>query len=184
MVPRGLLGSQTLCPYCGLPWNPRPGGRPGYSIKVFSPMLARHSFLGSYIFTSIFPFFITFSHLTFTQLLLSVVQTFCTSSVLFRLCKVPLRYVIWIQHLSRRHQTWLLPIQNKGNFGSVLSALLVCLRSFMITICYALSAETRYVIRNLFVMNAATGLLRNARFSLTITINYAPSVNQNGVRLG
>ena len=143
MVPRGRLGSQTLCPNRVLPWNPRPGGQPGYFIKVFSPMLARHSFLGSHISTSIFPFIITFSHLTFTQLLISVVQTFFTSSVLFRLCKVPLRYVIWIQHLSRRHQTWLLPIQNKGNFGSVLTALLACLRFFMITILYALSAETR-----------------------------------------
>ena len=33
MVPRGRLGSQTLCPYRVLPWNPRPGGRPEYFMK-------------------------------------------------------------------------------------------------------------------------------------------------------
>ena len=49
VVPRGRLGSQTLCPYRVLPWNPRPGDRPGYFINVFSPILARHSILGSYI---------------------------------------------------------------------------------------------------------------------------------------
>ena len=147
-------------------------------------MLSTHSFLGSNIFTSIFPCIITFSHLTFTQLLLSVVQTFCTSSVLFRLCKVPLRYVIWIPPLNHRLQTWLPPLQIRGNFGSVPTALHVCLPSFMITILYALSAEIRYVICNLFVKNAATSLLRNARFSLTITISYAPSANPNNVRLG
>ena len=54
----------------------------------------------------------------------------------------------------------------------------------MITILYALSAEIRYVICNLFVKNAATGLLRNARFLLTITISYAPSANPNNVKLG
>ena len=37
---------------------------------------------------------------------------------------------------------------------------------------------------SLFVKNAATGLLRNARFSLTITISYAPSANPNNVGLG
>ena len=31
--PRGRLGSQTLCPNRVLPWNPRPGGRPGYFMK-------------------------------------------------------------------------------------------------------------------------------------------------------
>ena len=35
-------------------------------------------------FTAIFPFIITFFHLTFNKLLLSIVQTFCTSAVLFR----------------------------------------------------------------------------------------------------
>ena len=152
-------------------------------IRSFSPVLARHSFFGLEYFTSIFPFIITFSFLTFTQLLLSVVQTFCASSVLFRLCKVPLRYVIWILHLSHRLQTWPRPIQNKGNSGSVLAVPRACLPFSMITILYALSAETRYVICNLFVMNAATGLLRNARFSLTITISCEQSASPNGVRL-
>ena len=35
-------------------------------------------------FTAIFPFIITFSHLSFNKLLLNRVQTFCTSAVLFR----------------------------------------------------------------------------------------------------
>ena len=48
MVPRDRLGSQTLCPYRVLPWNPRPGGRPGYFINVLSPVLTRHSILGSH----------------------------------------------------------------------------------------------------------------------------------------
>ena len=77
-------------------------------------------FLDSNILTSIFPFIITFSHLIFTQLLLSFVQTLCTSSVLLRLCKVPLQYVICILPLRRRLQTWLPP---RGNFGSVSTAL-------------------------------------------------------------
>ena len=70
------------------------------------------------------------------------------------------------------------------NSGSVLAVPRACLPFSMITILYALSAETRYVICNLFVMNAATGLLRNARFSLTITISCEPSASPNGVRLG
>ena len=118
-------------------------------------MLSTHSFLGSNIFTSIFPFIITFSHLIFTQLLLSLVQMFCTSSVLFCLCKVPLRYVLWILPLNRHLQTWLPPLQIRGNFGSVPTALHVCLLSLRTTILYALGAEIRYVKCSLFVKNAA-----------------------------
>ena len=146
VVSRGRLGSQPPLSYRVLPWNPRPGDQPGYFINVLSRILARHSIFALVFFTSIFPFITIFSFLTFTQLLLSVLQTFCTSAVLFRVCKVRLRYDIWIQHQSGRHQIWPLPIQNKGSFGSVLTAHHVCLRFYMIIIPYALSAEIRYVI--------------------------------------
>ena len=79
-------------------------------------------------------------------MLLTVLQTFCTSAGLFRVCKVRLRYERWIQQQSRRQQIWPLPNQNKGNFESVLTAHHVCLRFYMIIIPYALSAEIRYVI--------------------------------------
>ena len=120
MVPRGRLGSQTLCPYRVLPWNPRPGGRPGYSINVFSPILLRHSIFGLVYFTSIFPFIIIFCHLIFTQLLLIIVQTLCTSSVLLNVCKVNLPYIIWILLLRHGLQTWR---PTRGNFGSVSTTL-------------------------------------------------------------
>ena len=151
------------------------------SFKVSRPCCLQ-AFLGSSVFTSIFPLIILFYHLTFTQLLLSVVQTFCTSFVLFCLCKVPLQYVIWIPPLNLHLQIW--PLQRKGDFGSVLTARHVCHPSRVITILYALNAESRYVICELFVKNAATGLLRNARYSLTITIGYVQSTSPNSVRLG
>ena len=55
-----------------------------------------------------------------TQVLLSFVQTLCTSSVLLNLCKVPLQYVIWILLLHHGLQTWR---PTGGNFGSVSTAL-------------------------------------------------------------
>ena len=105
VVPRGRLGSQTLCPYRVLPWNPRPGGRPGYFINVFSLILLRHSIFGLVYFTSIFPFIIIFCHLIFTQLLLIIVQTLCTISVLLNLSKVNLPYIISILLLRHGLQT-------------------------------------------------------------------------------
>ena len=129
-------------------------------------------FLGSSFFTSIFPLIILFYHLTFIQFLLSVVQTFCTSSVLFGLCKVPLQYVIWIPTLNLRLQIWPPPFQIREDFGSVITACHEDLQSRMITILYALNAESRYVTCKLFVNNATTGLLRNPRCSLAITIGY------------
>ena len=94
VVPRGRLGSQTLCPYRVLPWNPRPGDRPGCFINVVSPILLRRSIFGLVYFTSIFPFIIIFLSFNLTQLLLSIVQTLCTSSVLLNLSKVNLPYII------------------------------------------------------------------------------------------
>ena len=140
------LAPSPLCPH-RVTLEPSPWRPARVLHKCFlARILAKHSIFALVFFTSIFPFITIFSLLTFTQLLLSVVQTFCTSAVLFRVCKVHLRYEIWIQHQSRRHQIWPLPIQNKGNFGSVLTAHHVCLRFYMIIIPYALSAEIRYVI--------------------------------------
>ena len=53
------------------------------TIEGFSPTLLTRIFLGSSVFASIFPFIIPFSHFTFIPVLLSVVQAFCTSAVLF-----------------------------------------------------------------------------------------------------
>ena len=153
-------------------------------ICSFSPTLLTRIFLGSSVFASIFPFIIPFSHLTFIQLLSSVVQAFCTSAVLFCLCKVPLQYVIWILPLNRRLQIWPPLLQLRGNFGSVPTALRVCLLFLMTTILYALDAEIRYVTWSLFVRNAATGLLRNAGCLLTITIVSVLNASTNNVRLG
>ena len=170
--------------FLGVARGPSPSSHPRHPLEpllwrparqlicCFSPTLRTRIFLGSSVFASIFPFIIPFPHLTFTQLLLSVVQTFCTSSVLFCLCKVPLQYVIWILPLNHRPQIWLPPLQLRGNFGSVSTALHVCLLFPMTTILYALDAEIRYVTWSLFVRNAATGLFRNARCSLTIAIGY------------
>ena len=44
------------------PRKPRPGGRPGYLINVFSRILARHSIFTLVFFTSIFPFHYHFFH--------------------------------------------------------------------------------------------------------------------------
>ena len=147
-----------LCRFKGSPRLPAPFVSPrhlgtlalatsqGTSLNVLSRILARHSIFALVFFTSLFPFITIFSLLTFTQIPLTVLQTFCTSAGLFRVCKVRLRYERWIQQQSRRHQIWPLPNQNKGNFGSVLTAHHVCLRFYMIIIPYALSAEIRYVI--------------------------------------
>ena len=158
MVPRGRQGSQPLVSSAS-PLGPIALATSQTAHLEFLAHAAHTHLLGSSVFTSIFPFIIPFSHLTFTQLLLSVVQTFCTSSVLFCLCKVPLQYVIWILPLNRRLQIWLPPLQLRGNFGSVLTALHVCLLYLMTTTLYALDAEIRYVTWSLFVRNAATGLL-------------------------
>ena len=106
--------------YRVLPWNPRPGGRPGYFINVFSPILLRHSIFGLVYFTSIFPFIIIFCHLIFTQLLLIIVQTLCAISVLLNLSKVNLPYIISILLLRHGLQTWR---PTRANFGSVSTAL-------------------------------------------------------------
>ena len=101
-------------------------------------------FLGSSVFTSIFPLAIIFHYLTFIQSILSNVQTSCTSSRLFTLYKVPLRYVIRIPNSNFR-QIWRLPFQIRQDFGVVINAWSRKLQSRMITTLYALNAESRYV---------------------------------------
>ena len=167
----GRLGPSPLSHTSRPPWIHYSGDRPEKLIQSLSPKMRTSIFLGSSVFTSIFPLNIIFYHLNFIQLLLSVVQTFCTSSVLFGLCKVPLQYVIWIPPLNLRLQIWSPPFQIR-DFGSVITARHVDLQSRMITILYTLNAESGYVTCKLFVNNAATGLLRNARCSLAITIGY------------
>ena len=74
--------------------------------------------------------------------------------------------------MNLRLQIWPPPFQIREDFGSVISARHIDLQSRMITILYALNAESRYVTCKLFVNNAATSLLRNARCSLAVTIGY------------
>ena len=52
--------------------------------KCFLARTVKTQYFALVNFTAIFPFIITFFHLTFNKLLLSIVQTFCTSAVLFR----------------------------------------------------------------------------------------------------
>ena len=163
----GRLGPSPLSHTSRPPWIHYSGYRPEKLIQSLSPKMRTSIFLGSSVFTSIFPLIILFYHLTFIKLLLSVVQTFCTSSIVFGLCKVPLQYVIGIPPL----------------FGSVITARHVDLQSRIITILYALNAKSRYVTCKLFVNNATTGLLRNARCSLAVTIGYVWSTSPNRVRL-
>ena len=125
-------------------WNSRSGGKPEKLIRSLSPKMRTAFFLGSSVFTSIFPLIIIFYHLTFIQSLLSNVQTSCTSYELFTLCKVPLRYVIGIETPNFR-QIWQPPFQIKQHFGSVITACHEQLQSRMITTLYALNAESRYV---------------------------------------
>ena len=168
----GRLGPRPLSHTSRPPWIHYSGYRPEKLIQSLLPKLRTSIFLGSSVFTSIFPLIILFYRLTFIQLLLSVVQTFCTSSIVFGLCKVPLQYVIGIPPLKLRLQIWPPPFQIREDFGSVITARHVDLQSRIITILYALNAESRYVTCKLFVNNATTGLLRNARCSLAITISY------------
>ena len=105
MVPRGgPHGGPSPSSHMHHPLDPLLWRSARELICGFSPTLLTRIFLGSSVFASIFPFIILFSHLTFIQLLLSVVQAFCTSAVLLGLCKVPLQCVIWILPLSRRLQ--------------------------------------------------------------------------------
>ena len=113
-------------------------------IRSLSPKMRTAFFLGSSVFTSIFPLIIIFYHLTFIQSLLSNVQTSCTSSGLVTLCKVPLRYVIGIPTPNFR-QIWPPPFHIRQHFGSVITACHEHLQSRMITTLYALNAESRYV---------------------------------------
>ena len=146
VVSRGRLGSQPP-----LSHRVTPETSPWRSARVpplkFSRAYWRDTvFLRSYFLHRYSLFITIFSILTFTQMILTLSQMFCTSAVLFHVCKVSLRYERWIQQQSRRQQIWPLTNQNKGNFGSVLTAHHVCLRFYMIIIPYALSAEIRYVI--------------------------------------
>ena len=143
MVPRGSPGLSPLSHTSRTPldlslWRQsREANSKSLAHAVYKHCWAR------VFFTSIFPLIILFYHFPFTQLLLSVVQTFCTSFISIGLCKVPLLYVIWIQPLNLRLQIW--PLQRKGDFGSVLIVHHGCHPSRMTTILYALNAESRYV---------------------------------------
>ena len=126
MVPRGRQGPSPFVSSAS-PRGPLALATSQAAHLKFLAHAAHTHLLGLECFDIDIPFIITFSHLIFTQLLLSLVQTFCTGYVLFCLCKVPLQYVIWILPLNRRLQTWLPPLQLRGNFGSVLTALHACL---------------------------------------------------------
>ena len=146
VVSRGRLGPQPPLSHRVTPETSPLAVGQGTSL-TFSRVYCRHTvFLRSYFLHRYFLFITIFSILTFTQMLLTLSQTFCTSAVLLHVCKVRLRYERWIQQQSRRQQIWPLTNKNKGNFGSVLTAHHVCLRFYMIIIPYALSAEIRYVI--------------------------------------
>ena len=146
VVSRGRLGSQPP-----LSHRVTPETSPWRSARVSHCKVLAYTvdtvFLRSYFLHRYFLFIAIFSILTFTQMLLTLSQTFCTSAVLLHVCKVRLRYERWIKQQSGRQQIWPLTNQNKGNFGgSVLTAHHVGLCFYMIIIPYAISAEIRYVI--------------------------------------
>ena len=141
----GRQGPSPLSHTSRPPWIYHSGGSPEKLIQSLSPKMRTAFFLGSSVFTSIFPLIILFYHLTFIQFLLSVVQTSCTSSVLFGVCKVPLQYIIWIPTLNLCLQIWPPPFQIREDFESLITACHEDLQSRMITTLYALNAESRYV---------------------------------------
>ena len=126
VVSRGRLGSQPPLSHRVTPeTSPWRSARVSHSCSLANTVDT--VFLRSYFLHRYFLFITIFSILNFTQMILTLSQTFCTSAVLLHVCKVCLRYERWIKQQSGRQQIWPLTNQNKGNFGSVLTAHHVCL---------------------------------------------------------
>ena len=97
VVSRGRLGSQPPLSHRVTPENLALAVGQGTSL-TFSRVYWRDTvFLRSYFLHRYFLFITIFSILTFTQMILTLSQTFYTSAVLLQVCKVRLRYERWIQ---------------------------------------------------------------------------------------